>query len=391
MSFYNNNRYYYLNKVVLSYQGLWPYQSRLESNVLATMPFLFIGSYMALELWGLISGKEDLSIVMENTSPLLIDTFVLLKIINHLYNKSKMKDLLDRIKETWEIIQTGPENEILRNYTEEGRIFSIQYALALYSVCVFYCTMPVIFSGIYNILPINGTYEARFLYRIEHVIDIEKYYNLLMLHTFISVFYIVSITIAVDCLFVFCVQHVCALFENIRINMERIRVLDCVMLKPNIADDEAYNIIIGCIKLYKYALNFSDVLSSAYATIFLFLLGIVMVSLSFSGAELILVDIQLDEMIRIVAAFLAQLIHIYYLSLMSQRLIDHSSGMQEVIYNCDWHAISLRSRQLLRFTLLRATKPCQIKAGKMFVMSMKNFSSLLQTSMSYFMMLMSLQ
>jgi len=39
-----------------------------------------------------------------------------------------MKDLLDRIKETWESIQTGPENEILRNYTEEGRIFSIQYA-----------------------------------------------------------------------------------------------------------------------------------------------------------------------------------------------------------------------------------------------------------------------
>jgi hypothetical protein len=37
--------------------------------------------------------------------------------------------------------------------------------------------------------------------------------------------------------------------------MERIRVLDCVMLKPNIADDEAYNIIIGCIKLYKYALK----------------------------------------------------------------------------------------------------------------------------------------
>jgi hypothetical protein len=42
-----------------------------------------------------------------------------------------MKDLLDRIKETWEIIQTGPENEILRNYTEEGRIFSIQYACEL--------------------------------------------------------------------------------------------------------------------------------------------------------------------------------------------------------------------------------------------------------------------
>jgi len=107
--------------------------------------------------------------------------------------------------------------------------------------------------------------------------------------------------------------------------------------------------------------SFSDVLSTAYATTFLFLLGIAMVSLSFSAAEvnirqiwiinnvsirplhikylrtlyivlkLILVDIQLDEAISIVAVNLAQLIHIYYLSSMSQRLIDHSSGMQEVM------------------------------------------------------------
>ncbi|EFN63131.1 hypothetical protein EAG_10578 [Camponotus floridanus] len=41
--------------------------------------------------------------------------------------------------------------------------------------------------------------------------------------------------------------------------------------------------------------------------------------------------------------------------------------------------------------LLRASKPCQIKAGKMYVMSMENFSSILQTSMSYVAVLTSLQ
>jgi len=37
--------------------------------------------------------------------------------------------------------------------------------------------------------------------------------------------------------------------------MERIRSLDRVVLKPDIADDEAYDIIIGCIKSYKCALK----------------------------------------------------------------------------------------------------------------------------------------
>ncbi|KAL0111605.1 hypothetical protein PUN28_013061 [Cardiocondyla obscurior] len=88
---------------------------------------------------------------------------------------------------------------------------------------------------------------------------------------------------------------------------------------------------------------------------------------------------------------MGQLLHIYSLSSTSQRLLDHSTEMQEVIYNCNWYKISLRSRHLLQFTLMRTTKPCQIEAGKMFVMSMENFSSILKVSVSYFTMITSLQ
>ena len=37
--------------------------------------------------------------------------------------------------------------------------------------------------------------------------------------------------------------------------MERIRGSDFVAVEPNIADDEAYHIIIGCIKSYKRVLT----------------------------------------------------------------------------------------------------------------------------------------
>ncbi|EZA47890.1 hypothetical protein X777_15213 [Ooceraea biroi] len=396
MSVYNS-RYYYLNKVILSIVGLWPYQSRLKGNVMTTITLLFVGSYSSLELWSLISGIKDLSIVIENLSTTLINFASVGKMANHLYNKYKMKNLLDRIEETWKMIPTGPENEILRNHAEESRIFTIYYTLAMYSAWIFYSTMPIVVSVIYKVLPANETYEAGFLFRLEHVIDVEKYFTLLMLYAFISVFYILSIVIAVDCIFVLCIQHTCALFEGIRFNMERIRSLECAqaeaqwMLKPNIADDEAYHIIIGCIKSYKNALNFSEVLASAYSTFFLVLLGTVIVCLSFSAAELILLDNQLDTIIRIVVINVAQVLHVYYLSLMSQQLIDYSSGVQGIIYNCNWYAISLRSRQLLKFTLLRATKPCQITAGKMYIMSMENFSAIIQACISYFTMLISLQ
>ncbi|XP_018358405.1 PREDICTED: uncharacterized protein LOC108758113 [Trachymyrmex cornetzi] len=232
--------------------------------------------------------------------------------------------------------------------------------VALYASWLFYSTPSIAVSGIYTILPTNKTYTAKFLYRIEHVLDIDKYFELLMLHGFISVFYIVSVVIAVDTTFTLYTQHICALFECLRYNIDRIRGSDFVLLEPNIKDDEAYRNIIGCIKSYQHALKFSDVLSSNYATSFLFLLGNVIISLSFGAAELLMVNNQLEEFVKLLAVTLGQLLHIYFLSLISQRLIDHSSGLQNVIYSCDWYKISRRSKQLLRFTLLRTTKPCQI-------------------------------
>ncbi|XP_014475086.1 PREDICTED: odorant receptor 13a-like [Dinoponera quadriceps] len=192
----------------------------------------------------------------------------------------------------------------------------------------------------YKLLPTNATYSAKFLYRLEHVCDVDKYFDLLMLHSFVSVFYIVAVPIAVDTLFILCIQHVCALFEVIHV-LARFHFVCLIVLH----------------------------------TVFKF----------------IMVEVQFDEIVRIAAASLAQLLHIYYLSWMCQLLLDQSSGLHEVIYSCNWYLFSMRSRQLLRFMLLRSTKLCQIKAGKMYVMSMENFSSILQVSISYFTMLTSLQ
>jgi len=45
-----------------------------------------------------------------------------------------MKNLLDRIEETWNVIQTGPENEMLQKYAEKSRIFTKKYAGELFPI-----------------------------------------------------------------------------------------------------------------------------------------------------------------------------------------------------------------------------------------------------------------
>jgi len=50
MSFFDN-RYYYLNKKFLTIIGQWPFQSRLERNVMFTVTSLFIFSLTVLEVF----------------------------------------------------------------------------------------------------------------------------------------------------------------------------------------------------------------------------------------------------------------------------------------------------------------------------------------------------
>ncbi|XP_020285644.1 uncharacterized protein LOC109855606 [Pseudomyrmex gracilis] len=387
-----DNRYYYLNKNFLIVIGQWPYQSRLTANVMLAAAVFFIFSSTALEFWGLIAGIKDMSIVMENSSPLLVNTFIIVKLSNCFFNKHKLqiKKLIDDIEETWKMKQDGPENETLRSYAEKSKVFSKQYAFGLYVTWVFYSTMPVIVSGVYRLLPTNDTYEAKFLYRLEHVVNMDKYFNLLMFHGFLATFYLVSVPIALDTLFMVCAQHICSLFENIRYNLEQIPARTNVTLRPNITDDKDYDIIIYCIKWYKHTLDFSELLSSTFAMSFLIVLGTTVICLSFTAAELIMADFQVDEIIRILTNNLAQLLHLLVLNLSSQLIIDSSSEFQTTIYSCNWYTTSLRCRHLLKLTLLRASRPCQIKAGKMYVMSMETFSSILQVSMSYFTMLTSM-
>ncbi|XP_032686509.1 odorant receptor 13a-like isoform X1 [Odontomachus brunneus] len=414
MSIYDS-RYYYLNKFTLSVIGQWPYQTRLEGNTMFGITLFMFGSLTALETMGLIKGITNISIFMENMSPLLVNVTLFGKLINFYFQKSKIRELLNYIEQHWKMMSSGRQNEILRSYAEQSKVWFIRYAMAIYLMGHLYCLMPYVVSGIYSFLS-NVTYSAKFLYRLEHVFDVDKYFHLLVFHLYISLMFMLTVAVAIDSMFLICIQHVCALFDIIRYNIEHIQNTEVIILKPNVLYDEPYHVIIDCIKIYNRAYEFSKLLSSSFEISYFFLLGNTITCLSFSMAEvnmrqiekietlvfsfhllkyllfkLIMVDVQLDEIIRIIAANVAQLVHIYYLSFISQRLIDYSSKLHEVIYSCNWYTTSKQSRQLLLFTLLRFMKPCQIKAGKIYVLSMENFSSIIQVSLSYFTMLTSLQ
>ncbi|KYN30420.1 hypothetical protein ALC56_15116 [Trachymyrmex septentrionalis] len=91
-----------------------------------------------------------------------------------------------------------------------------------------------------------------------------------------------------------------------------------------------------------------------------------------------------EEMVRYVAMVIGAFIHLFVLSYPGQRIMDHSADIFHKAYNMLWYKTSRRTTQLLSILLYRGFVPCTLTAGKMYVLSMANYASMMQASMSYF-------
>ncbi|KAL0108596.1 hypothetical protein PUN28_015219 [Cardiocondyla obscurior] len=96
-------------------------------------------------------------------------------------------------------------------------------------------------------------------------------------------------------------------------------------------------------------------------------------------------------MVRYVLFVLSQLIHLFCLSFEGQKLIDHSLQTRDKIYNSPWYKMSAQSQKMLMFVMEKALNPIFLSACKIYIFSIENFTTVVQTSMSYFTVLATLE
>ncbi|XP_063548840.1 odorant receptor 4-like isoform X2 [Cydia strobilella] len=73
------------------------------------------------------------------------------------------------------------------------------------------------------------------------------------------------------------------------------------------------------------------------------------------------------------------------------RIQDKSQQLSQAVYDCDWTAKSRYFKSSLRLFVERANKPVSITAGKMFPLSLTTFTSIMNSSYSFFTLLRHMQ
>lgn len=63
------------------------------------------------------------------------------------------------------------------------------------------------------VLPLNNTRTRKFSYQAEFFLDIEKYFYPILFHTWITMFFGVTILITTESIFLMFAQHCCSMFK----------------------------------------------------------------------------------------------------------------------------------------------------------------------------------
>ncbi|XP_076638211.1 uncharacterized protein LOC143350183 [Colletes latitarsis] len=240
------------------------------------------------------------------------------------------------------------------------------------------------------ISPLNETRPLKSLFPAEFFVDEQEYFALITVISILVCFFIIIILVAFDTMLITYVQYICGMLAVVGYRLEY------TLYKCNGTEQisisrqrKKYSLFLtDCVRTHRKALDLIDLLDSTFTLCQLIVLGLNVLCLTITLTVMLLGSF---EMCRYALYAFGQLLHVFYVSYQSEKLIDHSLSITKKIYYGNWYTVPKETQRMLLFMLMRSSKPSYITAGKIFVYSMQNFSMVVQNCMSYFMVLASFQ
>ncbi|KAK9293940.1 hypothetical protein QLX08_011276 [Tetragonisca angustula] len=389
--------YLRLNKYLLFIMGIWPYQT-VQHRSLASLIFIpVIVAQLILQAGGFVTAiiADDLEASLESFAPLMISFMCISKYINFFYNFEQMRRLLDIMQDDWRIYKKRRnEYDLLSEQYAIGKRFVTGFVVSLLGFVTPFATVPLVLNAADALGLCNISDDRPLAFRIEHFVNVDKYYNVLLIHSFFGTLGYTLIALAVNCMMVTYVIHESGLCEILRVRLENFVEIDTadVDLHPSKRDDKWYENAKGCVLLHKHIIEFANILEDANTTCYFIIIGFDMICISFTQFQTV-INLENDPplALRYVSLSVCLLCDLLFISWPGQRLTNSSERIFEFATNGKWYQSSISCRKLLTMMLARSLRPLKLTACKFYTLNLQSFSAVARTSFSYCMVLCSIQ
>ncbi|XP_072756972.1 uncharacterized protein [Anoplolepis gracilipes] len=381
-------RYYRVNKTFMSQIGIWPSQSKPMRILIPIVLAVIDITYLMAEMTRMLDTLGDVDIAVECMISIIVVIACFTKLLNLSFRINQMRYLFSLIEYHWQVFNNPTDVEILQDYVIFSRKVVIFYAIYVYSSTSLYLLMPMSPQILDIVMPLNESRPRKFLFEVEYHIDREKYYYFILFHSYVAVIAVMSIVVCADTTYIVYVQHGCSLFAAIGYRLEHIVSEDQA---SSFMDNEettcrgkavediyfkqtTFRELVICLRKHQLAIQYARILESAFRLSTGIQLACNMLALSLIGIQVMSNLGRTDELIRYISLCAGAFFHLLCMSLPGQRLMDHSVNIFDKVYRSHWYTFSLESKRLLRILLYRSIVPCTLTAGKIYVMSMANYS-----------------
>ncbi|XP_025161835.1 odorant receptor 22c [Harpegnathos saltator] len=391
------NRYYGVVEKVSSLAGQWPYQRRRMRIFSLSIVTLSIFSVIVSQIAKMVECDGDRQCLFPTVAAYMLSSIALVKMYTCHLSSRKIRNLTDHLLVDWDLLKSPEEYEIMKSYAENGRWYSLGYTLyCLISLCLF-LSMSLIPHFLDVVLPLNESRPLVMPHPAYYFVDDREYFYYIFWYSTLTWEITVLGVIAHDCLLVTYIEHVCGIFAIVGVNTRRFRFerLSCERSEPatNVRarpEVSYHKRIMFSVQAHRRAICFAQLLEDTFSLTLALQIAIITVLMSITLLQITLQVNDVIELIRYILYVVAQLIHLFCLSFEGQKLMDHSLQTREKIYNSPWYEVPVKTQKMLLFMMRRSIQPSFMSAG-IYIFSMENFSKILQTSMSYFTVLASME
>ncbi|XP_028981836.1 uncharacterized protein LOC114841117 isoform X1 [Diachasma alloeum] len=378
--------YYWITKRGLQCIGQWPFQSSKEKRILRCLTFFTITSFLTPTIIKCITSIDDIDVVIEDLFIIGLIALAFTKFFNWTIMEDTMIQLLLTIKRDWKSLIDQRDIELLQQHSERAQKLGVAFATFVYgSLLLYFCT-PAIPKILDFFHPLNETRPRLFLSPTEYFIDQEKYYIYILFHAYISSSIYTACIVFFENFFAICVSHACGKFEILKAHLESIHLDGTILIEETSLADFYFikNRIRICSDLQTQTLQFVDCLESSYRGALLLTVGINIGLIVLAGTVAMIKNSEPSESIRMVCIIVDLIFHLFYSSWLGHVLVVQNERVLDAVYQSEWYRFSNRSQLMLLPIMMRSLKPCQLTAGKLYIMSMQGFGAAMRTVISFF-------
>ncbi|XP_043473292.1 odorant receptor Or2-like isoform X2 [Leptopilina heterotoma] len=292
-------------------------------------------------------------------------------------SRKKFRKIFYKIKSNWKIWSSDEEKVIMFKYANDGRLLTNLCTVIMMALVLVVLIPPLVPPFLDIILPQN---ESRYKDVPFPIYYFAEYYeeHFYWIYACVSLNFLLQMFFLITCLSLLAVtiQHACGLFSIISLHLRKI--------DTHGSEEENLKAVIFCIKQHNQTIEYCNDVESFFSPCLFFVVIVNCIFLSFSLIQVVFNLSDMKMIIKPVIYMSGALVNLLLHSVAAQRLLDHSSGLGDNVYNVSWDEMSVAVRKPLLLMMMRSNHPCKITAGKIMEISFRFASAALRASFSYF-------